>query len=413
VRLTKQEIAIIKKKFSSIQSKEDFLVLLNRVKKTRYGEAVIPFKMTQLNYHINSKLNPNRYTHFEIRKKTGGYRNICAPCAGLKQIQYCLNSIFQALYTPHHNAYGFLPEKSIVDNAKVHVGSLYVYNIDIKDFFPSIDQARVWGRLKNPPFCLDEKHNRLEIANMIASLCCHEMEVERLNGQGTFEKVRRRVLPQGAPTSPMLTNIICERLDYLLSAVAKRFGLKYSRYADDITFSSMHNVYQEDSPFLKELHRIITDQHFDINPAKTRLQKQGFRQEVTGLIINDKVNVTKRYIKQIRMWLYYWETYGYDRAYLYFYPRYLEDKGHIKKGKPNMATILAGKLEYLKMVKGNNNPTYLKLKERFEKLTQQESSNIVRSTLDIWEKEGIEKAMEFYYGTIMSDNSLTSATLSS
>jgi hypothetical protein len=411
MRLTKQEIEVIKKNFSSIQSKKDFLVLLNLVKKMRYGEAVMPFKMTQLNYHINPKLNPNRYIHFEIRKKTGGYRDICAPCDGLKQIQYCLNSIFQALYTPHHNAYGFLPEKSIVDNAKVHVGSLYVYNIDLKDFFSSIDQARVWGRLKNPPFCLNEKHNRLKIAHMIASLCCHEMEVERLNEQGAFEKVRKRVLPQGAPTSPMLTNIICERLDYLLSAVAKRFSLKYSRYADDITFSSMHNVYQKDGYFVKELKRIVEEQGFIIKVSKTRLQKVGYKQEVTGLIVSDRVNVQKRYIKQLRKWLYYWETYGYDRAYSYFYPKYLEDKGHIKKGEPNMANVLAGKLEYLKMVKGNNNPTYLKLKERFEKLTPHKNSNIVMSTLDIWEKGGIEKAMKFYYGRIVPDNSPTSATL--
>jgi hypothetical protein len=413
MKLTKLETAVIKKAFSSIQSKEDFLVLLNLVKNMRYGEAVIPFKMTQLNYHINPKLNSHRYNHFEIRKKTGGYRDICAPCAGLKQIQYCLSSIFQVLYTPHHNAYGFLPEKSIVDNAKVHVGNLYVYNIDLKDFFPSIDQARVWGRLKNPPFCLNEKHNRLEVANMIASLCCHEMEVERLNEQGVFEKVRRRVLPQGAPTSPMLTNIICERLDYLLSAVAKRFGLKYSRYADDITFSSMHNVYQKDGDFVKELKRIVGEQGFIIKASKTRLQKAGYRQEVTGLIVNDRVNVQKRYGKQLRKWLYYWETYGYERACSYFYPKYLEDKGHIKKGKPTMANVLAGKLEYLKMVKGNDNSTYLKLKERFEKLTQQESSNIVRSTLDMWGKEGIEKAMKFYYGRVAPDNSLTSVTLSS
>lgn len=102
--------------------------------------------------------------------------------------------------------------------------------------------------------------------------------------------------------------MICERLDIRLSGVAKRFGLKYSRYADDITFSSMHNVYQKDSEFLIEIARIITDQNFHIKESKTRLQKQGFRQEVTGLIVNDKPNVNKRYISQLRMWIYCWGT---------------------------------------------------------------------------------------------------------
>jgi hypothetical protein len=79
------------------------------------------------------------------------------------------------------------------------------------------------------------------------------MQVDRKNAVGEWEKVTRNVLPQGAPTSPVLTNIVCQKLDFLLTGVAKRFGLKYSRYADDITFSSMHNVYQPDSDFLKEL----------------------------------------------------------------------------------------------------------------------------------------------------------------
>lgn len=176
------------------------------------------------------------------------------------------------------------------------------------------------------------------------------------------------VLPQGAPTSPVLSNVICQRLDYLLSAVAKRFGLKYTRYADDMTFSSMHNVYQPESDFLKELHRIVADQGFHIKESKTRLQKEGFRQEVTGLLVNEKVNVQKRYIKQLRMWLYYWESYGYDRAQSFFQQQYIADKGFAIKGRPDMINVIDGKLNYLKMVKGDSNDLYLKLRERFDNL---------------------------------------------
>ena len=163
------------------------------------------------------------------------------------------------------------------------------------------------------------KDSRGNLANILASLCCTEMEVERKDiATNKWITEKRNVLPQGAPTSPILSNLVCQRLDFLLSAVAKRFGLNYSRYADDITFSSMHNVYQSDSDFIKELHRIIKDQGFHIKESKTRLQKEGYRKEVTGLLVNDKVNVQKRYIKQLRMWLYYWETYGYERAQNYF-----------------------------------------------------------------------------------------------
>jgi hypothetical protein len=306
---------------------------------------------------------------------------------------------------------GFVRDKSIVTNARQHAASNYVYNIDLKDFFPSIDQARVWKCMQLRPFNLtkestekktDTATNRLEIANIIAALCCTEMEVERINKDGDWEKVKRNVLPQGAPTSPVMTNIVCQRLDFLLTGVAKRFNLKYTRYADDITFSSMHNVYQQGSDFLSELNRIIIQQGFTIKESKTRLQKQGYRQEVTGLIVNEKVNVQQRYIKQLRMWLYYWERYGYDKAFEFFLPQYKADRGFSKKGKPDMANVIGGKLDYLRMVKGSENETYLKLKGRFDKLM--EYMGPITTIIDEWETNGIENAMELYYKNETSVN---------
>jgi hypothetical protein len=169
----------------------------------------------------------------------------------------------------------------------------------------------------------------------------------------------------------VITNIVCQKLYYLLTGVAKRFGLKYSRYADDITFSSMHNVYHPESQFLKELHRIIAEQNFHIKESKTRLQKDGYRKEVTGLLVNEKANVQQRYIKQLRMWLYYWENYGYEKAYNFFIKQYVKDKKGVIKGKPNMANVIGGKLDYLKMVKGPDNELYIKLKNRFDILANQ------------------------------------------
>lgn len=395
MKLETKNINEIKDAFASMRSKDDFLELLNYCKKLLYGENYNPFEIKQLNYYSNVNVNRNRYLSFVVKKKSGDDRIIHAPKNGLKAIQKCLNLILQIVYQPHKAASGFVPGKSIVDNAKHHIGSIYVYNIDLKDFFPSIDQARIWGRLKNAPFNLNESNGNEILANIIAALCCQEMLVERIDENKNWIKVIKNVLPQGAPTSPTISNIICERLDVRLTGVAKRFGLKYSRYADDITFSSMHNVYQNNSEFLAEVERIITDQNFTIKQSKTRLQKQGYRQEVTGLLVNDKVNVQKRYIKQLRTWLYLMEKYSYEKANAYFLQHYISDKGHVKKNIPVMQNVIAGKLEYLKMIKGYDNALYLKLKNRFEKLFA--SENPMEQILGIWEKEGIEKAMELYY----------------
>jgi len=505
MKIEQSHINQIKIAFQNMQTKEDLLQLLNGVKPMIYGEKTIPFELKQLTWYANPKLAKNRYTQFTIKKKSGADRTINAPVAGLKAIQKVLSVVLQCVYEPHQAAMGFVKDKSIVDNASLHVGNKYVYNIDLKDFFPSVDQARVWKCLQLKPFNLISKENeltrkdevykisrdispnkienigtdkeisrlnyegfnfrsgfhkvklitdghilykinqyvnnrghvvifkgkskfnyieettntgkdvdgilfrlivahqdrllkkdtRLNIANIVSSICCTEMEVERKNTSGKWEKVMKNVLPQGAPTSPILTNVICQRLDYLLSAVAKRFGLKYSRYADDITFSSLHNVYQTESDFIKELHRIIAEQGFHIKESKTRLQKEGCRKEVTGLLVNDKVNVHKRYIKQLRMWLYYWENYGYERAYGFFLQQYSTDKAHTTKGKPDMVNVIGGKLDYLKMVKGAENELYLKLRKRFNKLTSR--YNFIEKVINVWENEGVEKAMDLYY----------------
>lgn len=485
MKLDQAYIEQIKTAFENMQTKHDLLDLLNYAKTIIYGENAIPFEMKQLTWYANPKFGKNRYKEFKIKKKSGGDRSIHVPVNGLKAIQKTLSLVLQCVFQPHNAAMGFIRNKSIVDNAKLHTGSRYVYNIDLKDFFPSIEQRRIWKCLQLKPFNLNdlspveqqyikwddfkkeylkteepvqffkrkgryytrtefgtiyisknfdfekEKYvllgnnsiktktgeslegtlwlvnnipdtHRLKIANIIASLCCTEMEVDFKAESGAWEKVKRNVLPQGAPTSPVITNIVCQKLDYLLTGVAKRFGLKYSRYADDITFSSMHNVYQSNSDFIKELHRIITDQNFHIKESKTRLQKDGHRKEVTGLLINEKPNVQKRYIKQIRMWLYYWEKYGFDKANEFFMHHYISDKGHIKIRKPDMHKIIAGKLDYLKMVKGSNNECYLKLKRRYEKISNEKNlkiesrSNHLNYILNIAIKNGLNEAMNIF-----------------
>ena len=175
-------------------------------------------------------------------------------------------------------------------------------------------------------------------------------------------------LPQGAPSSPVLSNAVCIRLDRRLAGLARQYEATYSRYADDITFSSMHNVFHENSDFRKELLRIIGDQGFVLNEKKTRLQKRGSRQEVTGIIISDKLNVSQKYVRDIRNILYMWEKYGYTVAYAKFFPRYKEEKGHVKKGNPDLVNVIDGKLMYLKMVKGEDDSVYQRLYAKFQSL---------------------------------------------
>lgn len=331
----------IQKAFNELRNIEDFVLLINKVNKTIY-EHTHKVELKHLTYHAyHSK---DKYQVFEIPKKSGGIREIYAPSKGLKYILKTMNVLFQALHKPQSVAHGFLPNRSVVTNAKLHVDKNYVFNIDLENFFPNIHQARVWKRLQYPPFNLNGK--RIEIANLLSNLVCFQYE------KGSNEK---NFLPQGAPTSPILSNIICYRLDKKLFELAKKYNVKYTRYADDMTFSSDHNVYQDNSEFLQKLFSIIKSENFKINPKKTRLQKKGFKQEVTGLIVNEKINVSRSYIKNARALIHLVEKYGDEKAQKIFSQ---------KNGSKSLDLVIFGKLQYLKMVKGSEDSTYKTLYQK-------------------------------------------------
>ena len=305
-------------------------------------------------YADPSKKVARRYKTFYIPKKNGKLREISAPNRNLKEILYYLNMMLGEVYQASPSAMGFVKGRSIVDNAKLHIGQNYVLNLDLSDFFTSISQSRVCKRLQLAPFNFNE-----DVAKIISGLCCKKVVKDQKKGY---------VLPQGAPTSPLLTNAVCDFLDKKLRRLSFSHGVKYSRYADDMTFSSMHNVYQEDSDFMKSLFSFIEEERFTVNPEKTRLQKRGERQEVTGLTVNDKVNTAHKYTRELRNILYMWEKYGYKDAYASFYRHYKATKGHVKKGEPVLENVIVGKLDFLKMVKGENDAVYTKLCSRFEAL---------------------------------------------
>jgi RNA-directed DNA polymerase len=387
---------IIKNQFAKLKSTGELVDLINAVGELLYPEddpdklkaMVKPIKLKTVTFYANSQLSADKcYKEFTIKKKSGGERTIAAPVKPLKLIQSALNAILSAIYEPKSYVTGFVPHKSIVDNAKVHVNKNYVYNIDLVNFFPSIELHRIKAVLKLEPFSLNSVE-REKLAFLIARLCCKDGR-----------------LPQGSPTSPVLSNIVCQQLDRQLNGLAKSANCRFTRYADDITFSANKDVFNQ--KFKTELERIITEQHFAINQKKTRLQGLGYRQEVTGLIVNEKINVTKRYMGEVRAMLYNWGK-SYEEAEKRFLEAYTPPQRHVKKGDPDFKSVLWGKLQFLSMVRGKDDALVVKYMGQYKKLNPKavniDLANVTMSDiLAVWESESIEKAMELYYSTLNHD----------
>lgn len=310
------------------------------------------------------------YKTFTIPKKSGGERRIWAPKGNLMWIQYCIKEIIELYYHPQSSVYGFVKGKSILDNAQCHTNKKYVFNVDISDFFESVTEKMIATRLMRPPFSFN--HQISETIARLSCICLYEWVENPIFHN--MDCVHHHVLAQGSPTSPILANAVCDDMDVMLMGLASRFGLTYTRYADDITFSSNHNVYYSDSDFRKELFRIVTLFDFKINNKKTRLQHSTQKQEVTGLTVNKDVNVNRKWYKEIRGILHIWEKYGKYAALNSFYPQYHSNHGLSHHGEADIENIVYGKLCFLKMVIGTNNPRYIKLFHKFQTLT----SNINR-----------------------------------
>ena len=371
----------IRQAFSLVCDKKGLLRLLNRIKADEYGEKAHPFTLPQLNYFANSKRNADSYRGFLIPKKSGGHRIIFAPDMMLKNMLGCVNILLQAIYEPSESAMGFRRGKSVADNANAHTGRLYVFNSDISDFFPTITKQRVRKTFMSKPLRMNE-----EVADTLCNLCCTRLPFQ--DGKPARERccmteeekaslTYRDVLPQGSPCSPVVSNMVCWRLDHKLSYLARKYRCRYTRYADDITFSSDYSVFSDESDFRREFERIVTSQGFSLNESKTRVQKRGSRQEVTGLVVGDKVNVPKSFTRDISSLLHIWEKFGYKDALVKFI-EYHPGAGYQFSRRrlfyptpygPYMALCIRGKLNYLRMVKGENDRVYQSLNARFNKLT--------------------------------------------
>ncbi len=238
-------------------------------------------KLRWLAYHRDAATRIH-YRRFVIAKRSGGQRAIWAPLPALKAAQrWILHHIAERLPV-HGAAHGFLAGRSTLTNAAIHTDARAVLKVDLKDFFPSISWRRVKGIFRKAGY-------REQVATLLALLCTESPREEvSLEGKTYYVALGPRCLPQGAPTSPALTNTLCLRLDRRLSGLAKRLGWRYTRYADDLTFSlpAKHSGKPQLGRLLGLVRRIALAEGFHLNPDKTRVHRRGGRQQVTGLVIN-------------------------------------------------------------------------------------------------------------------------------
>lgn len=261
---------------------------------SNYDEArkevakLINIELRAITYVLYKKGIEESYKSFEIPKKAGGTRVIDSPNKQLKRIQTQLG---KKVYDIHKNyidqkriasniSHGFETGKSIITNARIHKNKKYLLNIDIANFFSSINFGRVQGYFNKSQEFMFSK----EVSTIISQLVCYEKK-----------------LPQGAPTSPIISNLIFNIVDLRILSLAKKYKLSYTRYADDMSFSTNNKAFRTDHiEFIQELKVLLRNSGFDINESKTRLEYYSSRQEVTGLTVNKKINARRKFIKQTR-----------------------------------------------------------------------------------------------------------------
>jgi retron-type reverse transcriptase len=244
------------------------------------------------------------YVRFTVPKKGGGLRELSAPHRHLAAAQQWLLTNILEKIPAHDAAHGFVPGRGTMSNAVPHVGRATVVNLDLKDFFPSITFPRVKGIFQDLGFSP-------AVATLLGLLCtdCPRRKVE-YNGKTYFVATAARGLPQGACTSPALSNLLARRLDARLAGLAKKLGFAYTRYADDLTFSGDGAAAAKTAYLLARVRHIVAGENLVVNEKKTRVQRPGKRQTVTGVVVNQKPNVPRRMRKRLRAILHHAQREG-------------------------------------------------------------------------------------------------------
>lgn len=297
---------------------------------------VEPAALIRILYWSNER---SKYTTFELRKRSGGVRTITKPPKNLAVLQRKLNQVLQVAGIYRESCHGFRAGRSLVTHSRMHASKRLLLNVDIEDFFGSINFGRVRGAFMKWPFNLPAA-----AATVLSQIACHDNK-----------------LPQGAPSSPAIANLVASRLDRDMEALAKRSRCTYSRYADDITLSTWSTEFAPEIvrrdvdgsgsiSLGSELLAVFATNGFNLNAAKTRVEARGSRQEVTGLTVNRVPNCKRQFIREIRAMLHAWEAYGFALAEEKYRERYAPP-GAVK---PSFERALAGKLSFLRMVRGTD-----------------------------------------------------------
>ncbi len=280
----------LKKRVISPKAHELIQIYVERLRKNnvavifnlRHLRKILRIKKKDQNKYFGNQ-KTELYRAFRIPKKAGGWREIEAPEDELKVRQtWIKENILDKVHVSSH-AMGFRCNTSIYDNALPHVNKALVMNVDIKDFFPSIPYKKVFKIFVYLGYTK-------QVSHLLTKMCT--------NAKG--------VLPQGAPTSPVISNIVMLKLDRRLGELAKKMNCAYTRYADDITFSGSEYI----SSAMPLICKIINEEGFKINQKKVRFQYSNQRQEVTGLTVNKKVSLPKTKIRELENAIYYCKKYG-------------------------------------------------------------------------------------------------------
>jgi RNA-directed DNA polymerase len=286
-------------------------------------------ELAWLTYHRGAACI-DHYHRFTIPKRAGGLRVISSPKRRLRAAQRWVLDAVLARLEVHPAAAAFRPERSIVDNAAAHAGKAVVVRIDLKDFFPSITFRRVKGLFES--FGYSEG-----VATLLALLCTEPPRAPiSIDGRRRFVSIGERQLPQGACTSPALTNVLCRKVDRRLAGASAAFGFTYSRYADDLVFS--HPSRSASVGAMLTLARtILGEEGFTINEGKTAVMRPQNRQVVTGIVVNgEPARISRRDMRRFRAFLHHCETEGLEAV-------------SRRLGK-NAGAYAAGYLSYVHMV---------------------------------------------------------------
>lgn len=257
------------------------------------------------------------YYKMNISKKNGGKRELQIPNDKLMTIQKAINRALLNKIRLSENCVGFVKNKSIVTNAEKHIGAKVLLKFDIKDFFPSIKFYKVYKQFRFIGY--GEK-----VAKCLTMIC--------VDSSGS--------LPQGAPTSPALSNIVCFKLDKRIANFCSNQNLIYTRYADDITISSLTVLEKKEINFIKKIIiKIINEEGFESNPEKLNVIYSNSRMEVTGIVVNKKLSVKKEVIREVENAIRYIKKYGLEN--------HLD---HIQCDKTNYVGHIYGLVSYIHMI---------------------------------------------------------------